>query len=264
MSDTGDRFWEEYTYERNESMKKGIYDFLSVYKTVGSRFGHYMMPPPNDFVFNLEDLRFGKRDYEVCDIPEYGWTRFKKPMNWRAIVGDPWAMFRICENFEGAISGGKNCYVYDPFLLEEMLCKHPDVVRAVKKMDEAKFRSFALKPLMVAASTLFRSDYRIAYEARMKQPENWSEYAYGAYSDAPWDARWKQACKQFDKAIDLICMFITRHYTLYPEKWSASLATHVNLSAYYKYFTGSKTFFSRPKMVRRSTGVSDGKPTDAE
>lgn len=249
MSQT-EEFWSELHAANEEYFKKhGHTDILHCYRDVGPRYRHYMLPPPNEYVFDLADLQFGRRDYYVRDLPEYGWTSYRRPEGWREVVGDRWAMYVIHEDFTSSI-GMPTASVYDPWLLQDMLIKHPEVVRAVKSIADTGFKRVAFKTLNQLVSRFFRSAYRMAYQERMGQPDKWSSYARGAYSTADWDVRWKQACAQFDQSISIIAEFIVRHYTVYPDEWVVALASHVDLSQYHRYFTGSKTFFTWPKMVR--------------
>ena len=217
--------------------------------------GEFVLPEPNEFVWSIRDLRFGKREYEEERHVQGGkvlWDNFRRPNNWRELVGDKYADMPIASDIDGLGSFLPFGEIYDPYALEEMLIHHPTIVKEVNNLSLVGFKQNELRPVKIAANSVFRAHYKYVFQksydeakARIAEVhEQRRQYCpHGEPLPVPYwfdegpDRQWKQACKQFDAANELICLFICRHFTLYRNHWTPLLVEHADLSQYYKHFT---------------------------
>ena len=209
--------------------------------------GEYFLDEPNRYVQDISDLQFGRKDYDKYEStdPACPWSKFKRPLNWRQMVNDPYAGKRIADDIDyititkEARAEGRGYLafrpIYDVNQLETLLIHHPEVIRIVRDVVMSGYRSLSFKPLRILLSDVFRSQFRpLFYETYGHQTE--TVIIEGRDAVIPsCDVRWKQACKQFDLANDLIARWLCRHYTINQEEWTPRIAEHADLRQYYKH-----------------------------
>lgn len=211
--------------------------------------GELVLDPPNEFVWSIRDLTFGMREYSEESETHKGvllWSKYQRPRNWRELVGDKYADMPIASDIDHAGSFLPFGEIYDPYNLEDVLIRHPTIVRQVNELSRVGFRRNELRPLKITVSNVFRTAYRQLFlqayeEARAREAEliqhRPDSVPVPTWFDAGPEPQWKQACKQFDLAVELISLFLCRHFTLYRNHWTPLLAEHADMSRYHKFFT---------------------------
>lgn len=225
----------------------------------------YVLPEPNQFVWCMADLMFGRRDYDVESTDH--WKDYQRPANWRTVVGERYAGRRIGDDIDyititpearqqglGYLAVSQ---VYDVGKLEEMLLQHPLIIQHVTALAEQRFRGSAMKPLKLELSNIFRTQFRVLfYEEHGHCTETRPAFEGSPMVIPSADARWKQACKQFDLATELICQFLCRHYTIYRDEWIPLMVEHVDLSQYFKHFQSKTLALPRLPMKKNPYGTT--------
>jgi len=212
----------------------------------------YVLPEPNEFVWALRDLTFGKREYKDSE---------RKTKNWRELVQDKYADMPIASDIDRIGTFLPFDEIFDAYKIEEMLVRHPTVIKQVHNLYHCNFKSLEFRPLKISIGEIFRAHYKPVFMEQWQASDRGGKYSADNPPDAcrirdiPYsefrldpERQWKQACKQFDLANNLIAHFLCRHYTLYREQWRPLLAEHADYSQYYKHFT-MKALVARPEMI---------------
>jgi len=205
----------------------------------------FNLPPPNDGVDHVGDLKYGRQDYDWSHpvLAQYNkehivwWQSGRQgepPLNWRLRVRDKWAMIRICDDPETVSSGYARPLLYDSGDLYDLLISTPRLVNAVHQAVEQGGRMGVMREVKAQVESVFRNEFR-------------------RQSIEPKGFDYQRAAKFFDYSLDLIGKWLLLHYELYPLWWGPMVAQHAEVSPEWQQFV---------QRAAEQAKIADGKAID--